>query len=345
MSAFLLLALGVVVYLIVVRYFRFKRVNSYEPLDHLSGFDRIKAASSIVNQMAFYEFPFVNSFSLEFGLFRTYAIPSISKILVGTKQFAPQNIGKRVDDTDFLIREMLSCPVQLYDETEKRLEELSRGERAIKRLNLIHSAYPIKNHEMLYVLSIFVLEPIRWLDRFGWRKTVKLEQQSIFEMWIHYGQLMGIKDLPKNLEEMDEFNIDYEKEHLVFDKNNVNLRVQTIGLFLNQFPSVLHPVIKPFMFSVMDDRLSKAMGIPPADPYLKTILHGCLTAHAWVSRYLLLPRIWPMDRIAKDADKNGFYKPLFNKFGVVYPNGYKIEELGPSKFPPGELMSKCPRYR
>lgn len=60
-----------------------------------------KKAAEIGRQIqlniASYEFPLVYRLSLEFALFRTYAIPSISKLLEQTKEFELQ-AGKRYDD-------------------------------------------------------------------------------------------------------------------------------------------------------------------------------------------------------------------------------------------------------
>ena len=36
-------------------------------------------------------------------------------------------------------------------------------------MNQMHGAYAISNDDMRYVLSTFVVIPMRWLDRFGWR--------------------------------------------------------------------------------------------------------------------------------------------------------------------------------
>ena len=62
-----------------------------------------------VSQMATLEFPLVYRLSLEFALFRTYAIPSISKRLAQTRVFATA-CGRRYDDTDLLLREVLENP-------------------------------------------------------------------------------------------------------------------------------------------------------------------------------------------------------------------------------------------
>ena len=91
-----------------------------------------------------YEFPFDTTRSLEFALFRTYCVPSISKLLDQTGELTarPQ---KRYDDTDIIISELLEWG---YDS--------DRGKAALRRMNQIHGRFQISNDDFLYVLSTFI---------------------------------------------------------------------------------------------------------------------------------------------------------------------------------------------
>lgn len=99
------------------------------------------------------EFPFIFEKALQFALFRTYGIPSISNLLVATAQ-STTTACKRYTDTEVLIREFMG-----YAPTSARALE------AIGRMNYIHSGYQrcgkITKDDMLYTLSLFVVEPIR----------------------------------------------------------------------------------------------------------------------------------------------------------------------------------------
>ena len=44
---------------------------------------------------------------------------------------------------------------------------------ALRRMNQQHGTYPISNKEFLYVLTTFVFEPIRWMERFAWRPMIR----------------------------------------------------------------------------------------------------------------------------------------------------------------------------
>ena len=63
---------------------------------------------------------------------------------------------KRYDDTDLVVGEIVEHGF-----------DSERGVRAIARMNAIHARFAIANEDMLYVLSTFVFEPIRWNAR--WR--------------------------------------------------------------------------------------------------------------------------------------------------------------------------------
>lgn len=61
-----------------------------------------------------------------------------------------------MDDTSLLIASI----------SEKGYES-EFGRIAIERMNHWHGKYKIQNEDFLYVLSVFVFEPIRWVDRYG----------------------------------------------------------------------------------------------------------------------------------------------------------------------------------
>jgi hypothetical protein len=98
-----------------------------------------------------YEFPWDIERSLEFALFRTYAVPSISGLLAKTREFE-RRPRKRYDDTELILAEI----------RENGLDS-ARGRAALARMNAMHGRFRIANEDMLYVLSTFLLEPIRWL--------------------------------------------------------------------------------------------------------------------------------------------------------------------------------------
>ena len=88
------------------------------------------------------------------GLFHTYAIPSISKVLQSTNGFQ-KDTDRRYADMELLIREFIeNSTVDLGDENG----HLSRARISLLRINTIHNHYgkKILYRDMFYVLVIFM---------------------------------------------------------------------------------------------------------------------------------------------------------------------------------------------
>ena len=64
-------------------------------------------AQAIIMYLLELEFPRLYYTSLQFALFKTYGIPTISKLLVATKEFSTsKKASKRYADTTILISEL-----------------------------------------------------------------------------------------------------------------------------------------------------------------------------------------------------------------------------------------------
>jgi hypothetical protein len=132
---------------------RFARRDALAELDPETDFHEI------YRQLALYEFPWDINQALSFALFRTYAVPSIGRLLHRTGEFT-RRVQKRYDDTGLLLEAVLEHG---FDAEE--------GRSAIRRVNRMHRGYDISDDDMRYVLSTFVVTPIRWLDAYGWAGT------------------------------------------------------------------------------------------------------------------------------------------------------------------------------
>ena len=273
-------------------------------LDHILSLEPERDHQEIVYLVTFHEFPFDITRSLEFALFRTFAAPNIGGLLDRTGEFA-RGAQKRYDDTDLILSEMLEHG---YDS--------ERGRAAIRRLNQIHGRFQISNEDFLYVLSTFTFEPIRWVDRFGWRPMVEQEKLAQYYYWRQVGRRMNIKDIPESIDTFERYNIDYEREHFVYSEANQRIAIATRDLFLGWvLPRSLYGFGEPVIYAMLDDPLLEAFGFPKPPLRLRQFVHGLLRARAKLLR-LLPERKRPKLR-------TGPRKP-------TYPKGYRIEDLGPS---------------
>ena len=73
-------------------------------------------------------------------------------------------------------------------------------------MNAMHGRFRINNSDMLYVLSTFVCEPIRWFERFGRRPMTDTEQRAWFLYYCGLGERMGIQNIHSQLDDMMTWN-------------------------------------------------------------------------------------------------------------------------------------------
>jgi ER-bound oxygenase mpaB/B'/Rubber oxygenase, catalytic domain len=249
-----------------------------------------------------YDFPFDTTRALEFALFRTFCVPSISALLDRTGEFLRRS-QKRYDDTDIIVSELLEWGY-----------ESERGKRAIRRMNQLHGRFAIANEDFLYVLSTFVFEPIRWNRRFGWRLLCEQERLGYFCFWREVGRRMHIRDIPASYHAFESFNRDYENTHYRFTAANQRVGAATRELFVDWFPKILAPVVRSAIHVLLDDLVIDAFGFPRPSRLMRVLVPGALRLRAQAGRLLPARR----------------YPRLRTEIGhPTYPDGYVIEHLGP----------------
>ena len=218
-------------------------MSRYAVLRAIERLDPEKDHQRIIFLSTCYDFPFDTTRALEFALFRTFCIPSISALLDRTGEFS-QRPQKRYDNTDIIVSELLEWG---YDS--------ERGKRALRRLNQLHGRFTIANEDFLYVLSTFIFEPIRWNERFGWRLLCEQERLGYFYFWREVGRRMNIRDIPVGYDDFERFNEDYEREHYRYTEANRRVGAATRELFASWFPRFLAPVVRSAIYALLDDRL------------------------------------------------------------------------------------------
>jgi hypothetical protein len=254
-----------------------------------------------------HEFPWDMNQSLSFALFRTYAVPSIGRLLDQTGEFQ-RDTQRRYDDTALLL-----------DEPSLHGLHSDRGRRAIRRINQMHGAYDISNDDMRYVLSTFVVVPKRWLDDYGWRPLSPVEVRASVRYYMELGKLMGIKELPDTYEGFDELLTSYEAEHFAYDAGARRVADATKDLLLTFYPSFMARPMELFSRALMDEPLLDAFHYdrPSAVVVKATVVSMRARARA--------ERLLPARQKPKTVADNRRIK--------TYPDGFDIERLG--TFPRG----------
>ena len=275
---------------------RYARLNYIQQLDPMADTDEI------CRLIAGYEFPWDMTRALEVALLRTFCIPAIGKLLDQTGEFHhhPQ---KRYDDTGLIVSMIL-----------KWGSNSEKGRAAIERMNQIHGHFPISNDDFCYVLSTFIYEPIRWIERFGWRRLCDVEKQALYQFWRGIGEQMEIEDIPASYSAFEQFNRLYEQQHFCPSPATTNVGSSTVELFLGWFPRLLRPMIKPLVYAMMDEAMIAAFGFPEPSPAQRYRVERMLRWRGNVLCYFP-PR-----------HRGDFYVQHPQR---SYPEGYRLEDLGP----------------
>lgn len=256
----------------------------------------------IVYLLSTFEFAWDIEKALEFALFRTYGVPSISGLLSKTGAFR-KDTQKRYDDTELLLAEIAESG-----------QDSVRGQVAMTRINDMHGRYRISNDDMLYVLSTFVTEPKHWLDRFGRRALTTVEIDASVNYYRALGKKMGINDIPQSFDAFDAYKNTYEVNHFRYAPSNAEIANATRDLLLSFYlPQRLVPLGRPVVHALCDPRLRQAMGFTDPPYWLEKLVATTLNARA---KLLCLLPARRRPRLISERRRK------------TYPQGYQIGQLG-----------------
>jgi len=271
-------------------------------LDEIRRLDPEKDHQRIVLLSCRVDFPFDTTRALELALFRTFGVPSISALLDRTGEFQLR-AQKRYDDTDIIVSTLFELG---YDS--------EAGKAALRRMNQLHGRFSIANDDLLYVLSTFIYEPIRWNARFGWRPLCEQERLGLFYFWREVGRRMNIKELPVDFQAFEQFSLEYERKHYRFTQTNKRVGRATSNMFAGWFPRLLRPVVHRAISALLDDRMIEAFGFRPPSRVMRFLVVRALQGRAYLLRRL--PR-----------RKQPLLRTQMRQRS--YPGGYRVEQLGP----------------
>lgn len=263
---------------------------------------------TIVKYLADHDAPLDYLISGELAQIQTFAIPSISKLLQQTKQY--QNNGvKRLDDTRAILTECMTDSV-----------ESDRGLHMVEHLNWIHGHYEINNDDYLYTLALFIIEPARWMDTFGYRSLTDREKYAGYLAFRSLGQAMGIKNIPESRDEFVTWYQDYRRQHMVYHPDNKKVTDGLIDGMKEMFPFFIRPIIRPVILTLINDpELLEATGQKaPSYSVQKSI------------RALMAIRK-KLQRVINPWQRKGFENSYLGQHYKSYPTGYQNCVLGPDK--------------
>ena len=268
-----------------------------EPLD--------AEALSTCHDLAGVLFPWDITRSLELALLKTFCVPSIAGLLDRTGEFE-RRPRKRYDDTGLMVAELL-----------RHGPDSPAGAAVIARMNRIHGHYTISNQDFLYVLSTFVAEPIRWLQRYGWRSLSDPEQQALFRFWRRVGQRMGIVAIPTHLEELVAFNQRFEADHFAATATSSRVAEATLMMLLRDWPAPLRPILQRLLQALPEGAVTRSLGWPLPPPTLQHAIRAALRLRSRLANGWM--RLFP-------PRATRFYS---ERSTPSYGASFMLEQLGP----------------
>lgn len=284
-----------------------RRIAALDPVhpDEAEEIHRITAAI---------EFPWDVRQALGLALFRTYAVPSVGELLARTGEFT-QHTQKRYDDTVLLLGATVDRGL---DDPDSRT--------AIRRMNQMHRRYGIANQDMLYVLSTFVVTPLRWLDEFGWRRLHPHERRAAVTHYRALGRRMGIRDMPEDEAGFATLMDGYEAERFAFTAGGREVADATLSLLATFPPFSAAPfsalpaaLVRRSTTCLMDPHLLRALDYPVPTRAERAASRAAMRVRAVVERRMA-PRTTPVTIDDLPEVRS-------------YPDGFDLARLGTFALP------------
>ena len=264
---------------------------------------------AVVRRLVTRDVPWDMLQALSFALFRTYAVPSIGELLASTGEFEART-QQRYEDTGLLLEAVL-----------EHGPDSDLGRAAVRRINAMHRAYDIADDDLRYVLSTFVVMPVRWLRELGARPLTEAEQEACTRYYRELGRRMGVPGLPETFAGFEQLLDTFERARFAFSAGGRRVADATLEL-LTTFPLHRHlpaAMVRTAALCLMDDPLLDALGYrrPPAT--VRRAVRAGVRLRGQVARRLPRPRSPRWFRT----------QPVVR----LYSDGYDVRELG--TFPPG----------
>ncbi|KAJ7232708.1 hypothetical protein C8J57DRAFT_1383454 [Mycena rebaudengoi] len=339
---------AILVYLALVQSLRWRRYNAIHKKYAAKFQTRTMTpaeAQEVVHLSYLYDMPLLTEKSTAFALFKTYGIPTISKLLANTRELGSQALVARPT--------WVTCPITGRTTQPGPPVDDPRANIALARVNWLHAKYKI------------VSGPT-WAEKYGWRPHSPLERYAWFVYWEEIGRRMNIKDIPPTAEEFQAWAKAYEAEHMIPAKSNRDVANYTTGELLFMVPTVMRPFAERIIASLLEDRVRIAMIQPKPPAYCTYLIRATLSLMAYTQRFLLLPRRKPQPGANEMAmpkfdeaqsvprmfptrfTSRAWYKPkgiaLIDRLLVLIGwhdtvpspetkwEGYRLEEVGPIRF-------------
>ncbi|MFF4259901.1 oxygenase MpaB family protein [Streptomyces sp. NPDC001663] len=279
-------------------------MDPYARLREIESLDAEKDCERIFRLIALHEFPVEYGLGIELAQLSDFAVPSIGNLLAATGEFTERG-QKRNDDTTILLGEVFANGLGT-----------DRGRAAVRQINRAHKPYDISNDDFRYVLATFAVPPVRFIEQYGWRPLTRHERTAVYYFFRGMGNHMAIKDIPGSYDELAAFMDDYEAQHFAYSEGGHQVAMANRDrMAADLLPGTPKKLARQIVDALIPEHIRRPLGLPRPSHTALFAVETILKARKALVRHL--PPSTEPASLAVYAERS-------------YPDGYKIEEVGPA---------------
>lgn len=87
------------------------------------------------------------------------------------------------------------------------------GLQTLARLRAIHAPLTASSDDFLYVLGLFIVEPVRWQADLGASPLSPQDEQALLSFWAQVGEGMGLDGTHRSMTQWQQFCRQHEQRH------------------------------------------------------------------------------------------------------------------------------------
>ncbi|KAJ1343087.1 hypothetical protein BSLG_002113 [Batrachochytrium salamandrivorans] len=289
-------------------------------------------AFKISHATRYFEFPVLFSRSMDLMLLKHLAMPSsllyralspaMTDPATGESTVVDTVVCRLLDAGDLLMREL----------TERPLHS-NRAWRVLHHMRSCIDAAPELDHsDIIYFLAGCVVEPVRIINMYGWRRVHQNEvnASALLVTWRAIGLHLGVTDMPLTFDELLVYMEKYESSKIAYSDTGKQLFDATLRVWKKCVPPVWARGLSQLVATVLPVEFRRAVGLANPKVELEMSVRCALALRAWFVQWLTLARSTAAHRTPPHAASNGRFTPLFQLYDIG-SDGYDIESLGKLK--------------
>ena len=261
-----------------------------------------------------YDFATDARMGLNLAFYRIFAIPHMAELLVRTGEITARP-AKRAYDTGLVMYELIASG---FDNP--------RGRQLVSLINRAHRPWPISDDDYCYVLAAFIVVPMRWIQRRGWRPLLDAELEASCAFYYRLALLMAIPHPPVTYAEAEQILDTYEKQYLAPSNAGRHLMQVTQDIVVRNLPKLVRRFGPILTSSLLDQpNLGDALGLPRPNRVMGALLRCGFSMRNIVQGM-------------RPAATRPWFRPG-RTVTNLYPDGYALGDLGPARTDPEQMAT------